>query len=101
MFGMGTLFHWVKVIYTDTHRAGTLKDGEFKCMSDMHDSHKQFAFPQDGTYTSFSSTCLYWRPKPESLVEADGASEAPEKPEVKSANKEDTVVDGEETEPSS
>ncbi|KAF6818653.1 hypothetical protein CPLU01_13274 [Colletotrichum plurivorum] len=46
---------------------GTLKEGDFKCMSDMHDSHKQFEFPQDGTYTSFSSTCLYWRPKSEEL----------------------------------
>ncbi|KAI8203702.1 hypothetical protein K4K52_005248 [Colletotrichum sp. SAR 10_76] len=81
--------------------AGTLKDGEFKCMSDMHNSHKQFAFPQDGTYTSFSSTCLYWRPKPESSVEEDGASEAPEKPEEKSADKKGTVIDREETQPSS
>ncbi|KAF6787853.1 hypothetical protein CSOJ01_15158, partial [Colletotrichum sojae] len=46
---------------------GTLKEGEFKCMSDMHDSHKQFEFPKDGTYTSFSSTCLYWRPNFEEI----------------------------------
>ncbi|KAF3802053.1 hypothetical protein GCG54_00012297 [Colletotrichum gloeosporioides] len=97
----GYVFHWMKVINTDTHRAGTLKDGEFKCMSDMHNSHKQFAFPQDGTYTSFSSTCLYWRPKPELSVEEDGASEAPEKPEEKSGDKKDKTVDGEDTEPSS
>ncbi|KAK2052774.1 hypothetical protein LY76DRAFT_555131 [Colletotrichum caudatum] len=44
----------------------TMKEGDFKCMSDMHDSHKHFPFPQDGTYTTFSSTCLYWRPKTES-----------------------------------
>lgn len=43
-----------------------MKEGDFKCMSDMHSSHKHFSFPQDGTYTTFSSTCLYWRPKPES-----------------------------------
>lgn len=98
---MGTLFHWVKVIYTDTHRAGTLKDGEFKCMSDMHDSHKQFAFPQDGTYTSFSSTCMYWRPKPESSVGEDRTSEAPEQTEEKGADKKEKIIDGEETEPSS
>ncbi|KAK2733052.1 hypothetical protein CKAH01_08550 [Colletotrichum kahawae] len=80
--------------------AGTLKDGEFKCMSDMHNSHKQFTFPQDGTYTSFSSTCLYWRPKPESSVKGDGALEAFQKPEEKSGDKKDTIVDGEQEEPS-
>lgn len=42
-----------------------MKEGDFKCMSDMHASHSHFPFPQDGTYTTFSSTCLYWRPKPE------------------------------------
>ncbi|KAL0938105.1 uncharacterized protein CTRU02_207836 [Colletotrichum truncatum] len=73
--------------------AGTLKEGDFKCMSDMHSSHKQFTFPQDGTYTSFSSTCLYWRPKPaEQEVASDKASEerggkateSPESEKVKS-----------------
>ncbi|OHW99304.1 sensitivity to red light reduced-srr1 [Colletotrichum incanum] len=44
----------------------TMKEGDFKCMSDMHASHKHFPFPQDGTYTTFSSTCLYWRPMTES-----------------------------------
>ncbi|GKT66403.1 sensitivity to red light reduced- srr1 [Colletotrichum tofieldiae] len=39
----------------------TMKEGDFKCMSDMHASHEHFPFPQDGTYTTFSSTCLYWR----------------------------------------
>lgn len=49
--------------------------GEFKCMSDLHGSHKQFSFPQDGTHTTFSSTCIYWRPKPEaSLIATDQAS---------------------------
>ncbi|CCF35786.1 hypothetical protein CH063_07493 [Colletotrichum higginsianum] len=43
----------------------TMKEGDFKCMSDMHASHSHFPFPQDGTCTTFSSTCLYWRPKPE------------------------------------
>ncbi|KXH33703.1 hypothetical protein CNYM01_12875 [Colletotrichum nymphaeae SA-01] len=47
----------------------TMKDGEFKCMSDMHASHKHFRFPQDGTYTTFSSTCVYWRPKAETVVQ--------------------------------
>ncbi|OLN86568.1 hypothetical protein CCHL11_08515 [Colletotrichum chlorophyti] len=32
----------------------TMKGGDFKCMSDMHISHKHFPFPQDGTYTTFS-----------------------------------------------
>ncbi|OHE99299.1 hypothetical protein CORC01_05340 [Colletotrichum orchidophilum] len=43
----------------------TMKDGDFKCMSDMHASHTHFPFPQDGTHTTFSSTCVYWRPKSE------------------------------------
>ncbi|KAK1518633.1 uncharacterized protein CCOS01_11453 [Colletotrichum costaricense] len=47
----------------------TMKDDEFKCMSDMHASHKHFRFPQDGTYTTFSSTCVYWRPKAETVVQ--------------------------------
>ncbi|KAK1999473.1 hypothetical protein LX36DRAFT_574184 [Colletotrichum falcatum] len=46
----------------------TMKEGDFKRMSDMHGSHKHFPFPQDGTYTTFSSTCLYWRPKTETAT---------------------------------
>ncbi|EXF75623.1 hypothetical protein CFIO01_10385 [Colletotrichum fioriniae PJ7] len=48
-----------------------MKDGDFKCMSDMHASHKHFRFPQDGTYTTFSSTCVYWRPKSETVVQQE------------------------------
>lgn len=54
---------------------GNLKDGEFRCMRDMHQSHKIFGFPRDGTYNTFSSTCLYWRPRDEKDVPGrdDGA----------------------------
>ncbi|KAK1574384.1 uncharacterized protein LY79DRAFT_639771 [Colletotrichum navitas] len=52
----------------------TMKEGDFKCMSDMHDSHKHFPFPQDGTYTTFSSTCLYWRAKTESSTHSKDQS---------------------------
>ncbi|KAF9871988.1 hypothetical protein CkaCkLH20_10620 [Colletotrichum karsti] len=74
--------------------AGTMKDGEFKCMSGMHRSHKQFAFPQDGTYTSFSSTCLYWRPKPE--APSIGAHRVSEKAPDEIRNTEDIkqIIDG-------
>ncbi|KAM0276523.1 hypothetical protein ACHAQH_006672 [Verticillium albo-atrum] len=41
---------------------GNLEEGDFQCMQDMHASHKLLPFPQDGTYTTFSSTCVYWRP---------------------------------------
>ncbi|ROT41626.1 hypothetical protein SODALDRAFT_271672 [Sodiomyces alkalinus F11] len=41
---------------------GNLKEGDFKCMQEMHASHRLFPFPRDGTSTTFSSTCLYWRP---------------------------------------
>ncbi|KAK1985716.1 hypothetical protein LZ30DRAFT_355814 [Colletotrichum cereale] len=64
----------------------TMKEGDFKCMSDMHDSHKHFPFPQDGTYTTFSSTCLYWRPKtepqtgPENQSVGEVSTDASEKP---------------------
>lgn len=49
---------------------GNLKEGDFQCMKDMHASHKLLPFPQDGTHTTFSSTCIYWRP----LEESDGQS---------------------------
>ncbi|KAK1963128.1 hypothetical protein LY78DRAFT_660597 [Colletotrichum sublineola] len=52
----------------------TMKEGEFKCMSDMHGSHRHFPFPQDGTYTTFSSTCLYWRPKTDSSIHLEDQS---------------------------
>lgn len=41
---------------------GTLKEDDFKAMQQIHASHSLFPFPQDGTYTTFSTTCLYWRP---------------------------------------
>ncbi|TDZ39726.1 hypothetical protein CTRI78_v010488 [Colletotrichum trifolii] len=51
---------------------GLLAEGDFKCMSDMHRSHTHFDFPQDGNHTTFSSTCLYWRPKSEDVLREQG-----------------------------
>lgn len=88
------------------HRVGTLKEGEFKCMSDMHDSHKQFEFPQDGTYTSFSSTCLYWRPKPEEFPSGkmedfkEDNEVVPDKEESKDNNEETKAGEPQEQAPS-
>ncbi|KAL2758331.1 hypothetical protein ACRALDRAFT_1068689 [Sodiomyces alcalophilus JCM 7366] len=60
---------------------GNLKEDDFKCMQEMHISHRLFPFPEDGTNTTFSTTCLYWRPistqqetaQPESATSEDAA----------------------------
>lgn len=75
-------------------------------MSDMHGSHKQFEFPQDGTNTTFSSTCLYWRPKSEELPTEntedfkESTEVAQEKEEPKHINEERKAGEPEEQAPS-
>lgn len=63
---------------------GNLGEGEFTCMREMHSSHRHFKFPQDGSHTTFSSTCLYWLPRKhedESKDSGDGETSV-EKSEV-------------------
>ena len=65
---------------------GNLKEDDFTCMREMHASHRLMPFPQDGTHTTFSSTCLYWKPRSE---EADAAAEKPSLKEA-SADEQET-----------
>lgn len=55
---------------------GNLKEGEFACMREMHESHRLLPFPQDGSHTTFSSTCLYWLPRGEAPAGDDAEGPA-------------------------
>jgi hypothetical protein len=57
---------------------GNLKEGEFACMREMHESHRLLPFPQDGSHTTFSSTCLYWAPRAEVSVSENAQGQSVE-----------------------
>ncbi|KAH6697344.1 hypothetical protein F5X68DRAFT_272311 [Plectosphaerella plurivora] len=71
---------------------GNLKEGDFACMRNMHESHRLLPFPQDGSHTTFSSTCLYWLPRAEDDDTAkDAVLKAKVEDEAKTTSETETI----------